>query len=437
MSHESNIVGALMLDASRLDEVLDLVRPEAFRETNARKAYIAIIQACAEGLTPDLPTIAARVRDYVDPIWLTKTLDEAVPSNVCQYARELARANRVRQYRELAIKVANKANDNTNPEDLAAELEAGLETLSAGVDHRKDTSTEAVANRYLKNIEDIKNKRIKLIPCHTVGLIKNGNMDTAIVPYWYGGLSIVVSAYTTSGKSAFACNLALCEAEAGANVLIFSNEMGEFSYVNRAVGYFSGIPYGRVRTYKLHGIESDRIDSALVRFSSLPIHIIESAHDADEITRRIRRMQYTFRPDIVIIDYLQNLAVRPDEKRYESLCRQSKALIALAKKYEFSLVMVSQIDNQSAREPDPSKNIMAVKGSGDVAADADIFIELIRNSIDKNKEHHIVRIVRKNREQGTTGLDDLYFNRSFTRIQDHPDVDPPDFTRNRYDPSSL
>jgi len=430
MSHEANIVGALLLDARYLDEVLDIVRPDQFQEPQARKAMLAIVQIAAEGLAPDLVTVADRTREAgVDSVWLTQTMETASASNAPQYARELSRSILLSRYRSLAHSVISKAT--TDPDELAQELEAGLEALSAGQERQKNTGAEAVVERYLQRIVDFREKRLKLLPCHTVGL---ANTDPAkvIVPYWFGGLSIVISAYTTSGKSAFAVNLALVEAEAGANVAIFSNEMGEYSYVDRAVGYFANIPYGQVRQHKLHDTEKERINGALMRFSSLPIHVVESAYSAEFIARRLRRMQYTFKPDIVIVDYLQNLKKRQGEERYESLSRQSKELIELAKKYEFTLIMVSQIDNASAREQDPAKNIMSVKGSGDVAADADIFVELIRNSMDASKEHHIKRIVRKNREYGRAGLADLWFNRSFTRILDEPERPEPNYNPSLY-----
>lgn len=433
MSHETNIVGALLQDARYLDEVLDQVRPDQFAEAQAKKSMLAIVQAAAEGLTPDLPTIAERTRDAgVDPVWLSKTLEEAIPSNAAQYARELARNILRRQYQALAVKVANKSKELVDPEDLAEELEAGLETLSAGHDQKKNSSAEAVAERYLRHIADFKEKRKKLLPCHTIGLA-NENPSLAILPYWFGGLSVILSAYTTSGKSAYAINLALTEAEAGANVIIFSNEMGEYSYVDRAIGYYSGIPYGQVRHHRLNDLEKEKTDAALLRFSSLPIHVVEPAYTAETIARRLRRMQYTFRPDIVIVDYLQNLRRRPGETTYESLSRQSEELIELAKKHEFSVVMVSQVDNTTAREGDPTKNIMSVKGSGDPAADCDIFIELLRNSIDASKERHITRIVRKNRVYGRTGKTDLWFNRAFTRILDYEERVEPVYNQAKYD----
>lgn len=417
MNYEQHIVGALLQRADQLDEVLEVIRPENFVSPNCRIAFAEIIKAVSLGLEPDLPTIAERVRDRVDPVHLTRWMEEAIPSNVLQYAQEQAKRVQTARYLSLAQDIIKRCKTD-EPGQIGEALQTGLMELADGP-KAKNTALEAVAERYLRWVDDIKTDKIKKLHCHTPGLFDPINRENSIIPYWIGGLSVLISAYTTSGKSAYAVNLAVKEAEAGAKVAIYSNEMGELSYMDRIVGYYADVPYGHVRYNLSEGRDSDRIKSAILRATALPIHVKEPVYSAEEIGRHLRKLQYRFTPDIVVVDYIQNLRPQKNESQYESLSRQGKELIALAKRHDFSLVMVSQIDNQSAREQQgPDNNFMATKGSGDVSADSSIFVELRRNAIDQSKDKHIKMIVRKNRDFGRVGFKDLLFNHTFTRIEE-------------------
>ncbi len=439
MNFEQHIIGALMQDAAKLDDVMDLVRPDQFESRDCRLIYTAIIQISAAGGTPDLVTVMERVKGMnITPLFLTQCTDQVIPSNVVDYARQQHNLYRKRLFKGLAERVSVLADDSGEDADsLGRELQAGLNDIEDNTAAKRwDDSAAAVTERYMRWIDDAKNGKVRLWPCHTVGLCNPEQPVNSVIPYWYGGLSVIISAYTTSGKSAYAVNLALAEAEAGVKVAVFSNEMGERSYADRAAGYFSDIPYGHIRYNKMHDIDTERIDQALLRFSQLPIRIVENCYSSGDLIRQVKRMQYHFKPDIVILDYLQKLKPLAGEKDYQSMTRQGRELCEAARRYDFALVMVSQIDNSSQKDG-ADNSFMPTKGSGDTSADADIFIQLSRKTMDEAKKHEIDFYVKKNREFGRTGFNErLRFNLSFTKIIEADRPAPSLPPRRRYPPSA-
>ena len=424
MTYEPNIVGALLHDPTKLDDVLDIIRPEQFEDKDCRLAYTAIIQLAAQGITPDLVTVAGRLRPTVTPLKLTQIMDTvASGSGAMDYAKQQHKLYRKHLFTGALQQLAVIAEDeSTDADTLASGMQQAVNDIEDNTTEKQvDDSAAQASERYLRWIQDAKNGKIKLHPCHTIGLVNKEREIDSIIPYWLGGLSVIISAYTTTGKSAYAVNLALAEAEAGLRITIFTNEMSEMNYIDRAAGYFSNIPYGHIRYNLMHDIDVETITGAINRFSLLPIKIIERCKNSAQIIRRIKRLRYTFRPDIVIVDYLQRLQCKPNEKVYEGLTRQGLELVEAAKQFDFSLVMVSQIDNQSAREENHASQFMATKGTGDTSADADIFVLLTRDPMNDDKKHLLDLYVKKNRQFGRSGHNErLQFNASFTRIEERP-----------------
>ena len=176
------------------------------------------------------------------------------------------------------------------------------------------------------------------------------------------GHYIVVKAGTSTGKSAFSLNLVSNVLKEGKKVLLFSLEMSQDQNIARILG---------IRTnFNALDIESGRHkDSELeieekTKLYDQKLKIIESKRSIDEILTAIRAEHVMEKVDLVVIDYIQNIAL--DGDRYESYTNASNKIQTLGKVLKVPIIVCSQVNK-----------LGDARGSGDIDnhADFSIFLE--------------------------------------------------------------
>jgi replicative DNA helicase len=409
------IIGSILNNPKCLGVISDCIRPEMLDIKEARTTLQAMIMMDIAGEPIDLATVKTRTPE-TPAQFLIKCLDAVATSENAEYY-----AKQQYEYwakKKLAIMHSGVNFDGTLNETLGKMAQIITDFERDFTDKPKVSPNAGdIVNDYLKHVELVKTGKTKTLKCHTPGLHKIINEDQSPIPFFIGGLYIVISSYSSAGKSAYLANIAANEAEHGANIVIFSNEMGRFGYTERFAGYYSNIPYGHILYNKLNGHQDYAIDNALLQFSQQPIKIFDRVRGVSEIKSTLKKLSYSQKTDIVIVDYLQNL-IDKGENQKAQLDTASKGLMQLAQDMDLTVIAASQIDNASAKGQNENKNFMSIKGSGDVAADADIVIELSRDALnsDDEKQRTISFCVKKNRPFGRVGSSTIYFNKSFTKL---------------------
>ena len=119
--------------------------------------------------------------------------------------------------------------------------------------------------------------------------------------------------------------------------------------------------------------------------------------------------------DLFVIDFIQLITVKNAKSEYETITTAILELQKAAKKFKTPIIVLSQISNEGARGESP---IMTFKGSGAIAAAADLAIEIKSDEIDKESFKEKLKLgedirmkwdVRKNRH-GRVGTIQMYFN---------------------------
>ena len=112
--------------------------------------------------------------------------------------------------------------------------------------------------------------------------------------------------------------------------------------------------------------------------------------------------------DILAIDYIQNLW--GDGSIYERMSRLAPILQYLAKELQITIIALSQVSNQHARGD--TGGLINYKGAGEIAASADLGIELER---EKDNKDRMKFIVKKNRH-GRIAEGVLEYINDYTRL---------------------
>lgn len=198
----------------------------------------------------------------------------------------------------------------------------------------------------------------------------------------------VVGGYSSTGKTFFALNIATALLEQNAKVGIYSLEMSKQDLVGRILGIKSQIPSIRILKGILTDDEHRKIREAkdLIR-EKLFIH--SEKNSIDEIITSMRLAQLKYGIDVFILDYAQ-LVQDGKSSEYDTLRKVSTELQHFCRQNKVSIIMLSQVSNESAKNPNGF--VMGFKGSGAIGASADLAIELQPN---ESKEDRIRKIREK------------------------------------------
>jgi 5S rRNA maturation endonuclease (ribonuclease M5) len=217
----------------------------------------------------------------------------------------------------------------------------------------------------------------------------------------------VLGAFTSTGKTALALQMALAALEAGAVVAFFSLEMSSRANIFRLLACRSGVPAVAIRRGHLEARDKAAVEAAWLWLDRQPAQLFDQLYSLEAISAAARALKHTEGLDVLFLDYLQNLG--GDGSLFERMSRAAPQLQALAKELDCCIVGLSQISNEAAK----GGGFQTFKGAGEIEASADVALWLERDSENKKL---VYCYVKKNKE-GPAGLKKtLQWMNSFTRL---------------------
>lgn len=223
------------------------------------------------------------------------------------------------------------------------------------------------------------------------------------------GKFIVVGGYNSHGKSTLAVNMLNSAVQNGAKALFFSLEMNEKEILVKLLACRNSIDIMDFYKKSDNQQKEMSIHKALTEIAEEKLEVENSIDDIDDIISEIKKKK----PDVVFIDYLQNLSSKDTSERRELLEYASKKLRVLALQENICIVALSQVNEESASQKGFS---VGLKGSGDISSASDVTLRIIRE-VDKDgiKSNRFGIIIHKNR-YGKTGFLDLSIDESKGKI---------------------
>lgn len=249
------------------------------------------------------------------------------------------------------------------------------------------------------------------------------------------GQLVVLAARPSVGKSSLAGQIATHAAlRLGQQVLFCSMEVMGKSLALKLAQTEAGVSLSSLTT-KSHPKDIEFFRKALEAVNTPRLEVIASASlTLAAIQARCEVLRARQNPvRLVVIDYLQLMSdCNPDkgENRAQSVGRVSRALKRLAGEQNCVVLMLSQLNRESAKE-EREPRMEDLRESGDIEQDADKIILLhrprtnpITNVEQDSNAHHsecpsfwIKAIQAKGRDDGT-GYEALIFRRAITRFEE-------------------
>jgi len=325
---------------------------------------------------------------------------------VCSDIKANASAARLFSVLEVALCTV----DPKNVAQLAAETQKGI-VSSVSISETESSDAASVIATFLDRQQFYRNKFLSGggiigIPC---GYPKIDDVIDGIRPehLW------VIGGYTNFGKSSLALNVTANLIRQGKRVVFYSLEMSKVDILTKLVGIMTSQPgLSIIKGYR-HDEEKVRMAFDMISKSNFSIHSSKCELDAIEYSMYDENMKAPV--DLFIVDFIQLVTVKDARSEYETITGAVLGMQRSAKALKSTIVILSQISNDGARSPNDS--VMSFKGSGAIAAAADLAIEIGMGEDDKEEwkrklyEGEKVRMklnVRKNRH-GRTGVVEVDF----------------------------
>lgn len=239
---------------------------------------------------------------------------------------------------------------------------------------------------------------------------------------------IIIAARPSMGKTTFAMNL--CENIAMLQekpVLIFSLEMPGEQIMMRILSSLTRIDQIRLRTGQLNEEEWKRISSTInVLIKKNNMYIDDSSNlTPTEIRFRSRKV---FREhgglSLIMIDYLQLMKIpNLSYNRIMEIAEISRSLKSLAKELHIPVVALSQLNRSLEQRADKRPVNSDLRESGSIEQDADLIMFIYRDEIynENSNTKGIAEIIIGKQRNGPLGTIRLTFNGKWSRFDNYID----------------
>ena len=219
------------------------------------------------------------------------------------------------------------------------------------------------------------------------------------------GRSMYVFAGPTNvGKSIFLSNIASNAASEGKNVLVVSLEMSEMIYCKRITSKLTGLPINylhdhveelreRVGKFKMTHPRANMIIKEFAPSSITPPQL------EGYIKKLINKK---FKPDIIVLDYLNLLASTYGNNSYERVKSISEQVRAMSYTFECPIITATQVNRTGYGNTANGPGLEAIGESYGLGATSDVIVSIWRTEEDEEDNALHIGII-KNRFGSNTG----------------------------------
>ena len=236
---------------------------------------------------------------------------------------------------------------------------------------------------------------------------------------------MVIGARPAMGKTAFAISTAVKMAcEQKLKVAFFALEMSKTQVMRRIIANLAQVDSNRIKYGECNEYEMKKI----YQIQDLPelenIEIYEGTHTIQEIFNKVAKKQANGGVDLVIIDYLQKVASKGNQSRYEVVSGASNGIKSMAQSLGVPVIAMAQLSRDNAKLG-KRPSLPDLRESGEIEQDASIvaFIhrpeyygeELMESGVPSDNMAEF--IIAKNRE-GEVGVNEMKVNLKTSRFFD-------------------
>lgn len=416
---EKSVLGAILIDSSAINLVIEILRSEHFYAEEHRIIFASMLTLFEKHQPVDIVTLTAQLKQSgnlkkIGGASYLSDLINSVPTSayVEHYARIVKNHFVKRSLITLSSRLVEKAFDEKGDvKKLLDEAESSIFSLSQAYLHQDFISLKDILSESFARLEELtkKGSHIRGIPTGFTDL------DGKLAGLQDSNL-IILAARPAIGKTTFALNIALNAAlNQKIPVGIFSLEMSKEELVDRLLVGQADIDAWRLKTGRLSDDDYSKITEAMGELSEAPIFIDDTPGASIlEMRTKARKLKVEKGLKLLIVDYLQLVDPgRRFDNRVQEVSFVSQNLKNLARELKIPVLAISQLSRAVEHRNEKKPLLADLRESGSIEQDADVVMFLYyegegsEDILDKNKR--LIKLSIAKHRNGPIGEIDLMF----------------------------
>lgn len=379
---EEAVLGAMMIDKKGVDEVIDILQPDAFYKDAHKHIFEAIYQLFTDSQPVDLLTVSAQLRKSAKLelaggdfylIQLTQKISSS--AHIEFHSRIILQKFIQRSLIRISSEIIEESYDeSTDVFDLLDKAESKLYEVTQGNIKRSSETAQSLVIQAKKRIEEIAAKE------GLSGIASGFESLDKITSGWQPSDLIIIAARPGMGKTAFVLSMARNIAiDFGQPVALFSLEMSSVQLITRLISSETGLSSEKLRTGKLEKHEWEQLSIKVKNLEKAPLFIDDSPSlSIFDLRAKSRRLASQHGIKLIIVDYLQLMTAggsngKGSGNREQEISTISRNLKALAKELGVPVIALSQLSRAVESRPGHKRPLLSdLRESGAIEQDADI-----------------------------------------------------------------
>ena len=377
---EEAVLGAMLIDKKGVDEVIDLLQPEAFYKTAHQYIFQSIFNLFQNSQPIDLLTVSADLRkkeklDVAGGDFYLIQLTQKIASSA--HIEFHARIILQKYIKRSLIHISNEIIESSYKEsidvfDLLDEAESKLYDVTQGNIKNSSDTAQNLVMLAKKKIQEIANQ--EGLSGVSTGFQKLDDLTSG----WQPSDLIIIAARPGMGKTALTLSMARNIAVTKQiPVAFFSLEMSSVQLITRLISAETGLSSEKLRTGKLADHEWKQLNVKVGDLEKAPLFIDDTpALSIFDLRAKARRLASQHGIKLIVVDYLQLMTAGSSNKagnREQEISTISRNLKSLAKELDIPVIALSQLSRAvETRGGTKRPQLSDLRESGAIEQDADI-----------------------------------------------------------------
>lgn len=386
---EEAVLGAIMLEKSAFDTVVEILKPECFYVDANQRIYRAMVSLQQKNQPIDILTVVEELKSKTElemiggPYYVTRLTNAVVSAaNIEAHSRIILQKFIQRELIRISGEIISESyEDSTDVFDLLDEAESKLFEITNNHLRKNFDSIDSVLVKTVQRIEDMRHRT------EDITGVPSGFASLDKVTYgWQPSDLIILAARPAVGKTAFALNLVRNAALSSKQIPVafFSLEMSSAQLVQRILSAESEIWLEKISRGKMEEHEMKQLYAkGIQKLAQAPIFIDDTAAlNVFELRAKARRLKNKHNIGMIIIDYLQLMSGGGGKNvnREQEISTISRNLKTLAKELMIPIIALSQLSRavETRKEGNKMPQLSDLRESGAIEQDADMVMFIYR-----------------------------------------------------------
>lgn len=377
---EEVVIGAMLIDKKGVDEVIDILKPEAFYKESHQHIFSAIKKLFEDGQPIDLLTVSdylkkeKKLEAIGGDFYLIQLTQKVSSSAHIEYHSRIVLQKYIqRSLIQISNEIIEEAYDeSTDVFDLLDSAESKLYDVTQGNINKSSETAQSLVIQAKKRIEEISNQQ------GLSGIPSGFDELDELTSGWQPSDLIIVAARPGMGKTALTLSMARnITVERNIPVAFFSLEMSAVQLITRLISSETELSSEKLRTGKLEKYEWEQLNVKVKNLEKAPLFIDDTPSlSIFDLRAKARRLASQHGIKLIVIDYLQLMTGGTSNKtgnREQEISTISRNLKALAKELNVPVIALSQLSRAVETRGGAKRPLLSdLRESGAIEQDADI-----------------------------------------------------------------